>query len=70
MLTSTKSPMILIMRGDNMSPRVARICGSCWRKMRKLRWIGRESEAEKILAVLDVRRRRKASSRQRRANRL
>ena len=38
--------------------------------LRKLRWIGRESEAKKILAVLDVRRRRKASSRQRRANRL
>ena len=37
--------------------------------LRKLRWIGRESEAEKILAVLDVRRRRqKAPSRQRRAN--
>ena len=32
--------------------------------LRKLRWIGRESEAEKILAVLDVRRRRKAPSRQ------
>jgi hypothetical protein len=31
--------------------------------LRKLRWIGRESEAEKILAVLDVRRRRKAPSR-------
>ena len=27
--------------------------------LHKLRWIGRESEAEKILAVLDVRRRRK-----------
>ena len=25
--------------------------------LRKLRWIGKESEAEKILAVLDVRRR-------------
>ena len=37
--------------------------------LRKLRWIGRESEAEKILAVLDVRRRQKAPSRQRRANR-
>jgi hypothetical protein len=36
--------------------------------LRKLRWIGRESEAEKILAVLDVRRRQKAPSRQRRAN--
>jgi hypothetical protein len=34
--------------------------------LRKLRWIGRESEAEKILAVLDVRRRRKAPSRQHR----
>ena len=33
--------------------------------LRKLRWIGR---AEKILAVLDVRRRQKAPSRQRRAN--
>ena len=37
--------------------------------LRKLRWIGRESEAEKILAVLDVRRRRKAPSRKHRANR-
>ena len=33
--------------------------------LRKLRWIGKESEAEKILAVLDVRRRQKAPSRQR-----
>jgi hypothetical protein len=38
--------------------------------LRKLRWIGRESEAEKILAVLDARRRQKASSRRRAANRL
>ena len=39
--------------------------------LRKLRWIGRESEAEKILAVLDVRRRRKPpSNKQRRENRL
>jgi hypothetical protein len=30
--------------------------------LRKLRWIGRESEAEKILAVLDVRRRQKADN--------
>ena len=36
--------------------------------LRKLRWIGKESEAEKILAVLDVRRRQKAPSRQQRAN--
>jgi hypothetical protein len=34
--------------------------------LRKLRWIGRESEAEKILAVLDVIRRRKAVSSKRR----
>jgi hypothetical protein len=38
--------------------------------LRKLRWIGRESEAEKILAVLDIRRWQKAPSRQRPANRL
>jgi hypothetical protein len=39
--------------------------------LRKLRWIGRENEAEKILAVLDLRRRRKAPSRrQRQDNRL
>jgi hypothetical protein len=38
--------------------------------LRKLRWIGRESEAEKILAVLDIRRWQKAPSRQRSANRL
>ena len=30
--------------------------------LRKLRWIGKESEAEKILTVLDLRRRRKAQS--------
>jgi hypothetical protein len=30
--------------------------------LRKLRWIGKETEAEKILAVLDVRRRHKALS--------
>ena len=36
--------------------------------LRKLRWIGKESEAEKILAVLDVRRWHKAPSRQQRAN--
>jgi hypothetical protein len=30
--------------------------------LRKLRWIGRESEAEKILAVLDIRRWQKAPS--------
>ena len=34
--------------------------------LRKLRWIGRESEAEKILAVLDVRRQQKAVSSKRR----
>jgi hypothetical protein len=39
--------------------------------LRKLRWIGRESEAETILAVLDVRRRRKPpSNKQRREDRL
>jgi hypothetical protein len=38
--------------------------------LRKLRWIGRESEAEKILAVLDIRSWQKAPSRQRPANRL
>jgi hypothetical protein len=39
--------------------------------LRKLRWIGKESEAEKILAVLDVRRRRKAPlNKRRRGNRL
>jgi hypothetical protein len=39
--------------------------------LRKLRWIGKEGEAEKILAVLDVKRRRKApSNKQRRGNRL
>jgi len=27
--------------------------------LRKLRWIGKESEAEKILAVLDIRRRQR-----------
>jgi hypothetical protein len=30
--------------------------------LRKLRWIGKESEAKKILTVLDLRRRRKAQS--------
>jgi hypothetical protein len=34
--------------------------------LRKLRWIGRENEAEKILAVLDLRRRRKSPSRRQR----
>ena len=40
--------------------------------LHKLRWIGRESEAEKILAVLDVRRRRRKppSNKQRREDRL
>ena len=39
--------------------------------LRKLRWIGKESEAKKILAVLDVRRRRKPpSNKQRREDRL
>jgi hypothetical protein len=39
--------------------------------LRKLRWIGRENEAEKILAVLDLRRRWKSRSRrQRQDNRL
>ena len=33
--------------------------------LRKLRWIGKESEAEKILAVLDVRRRQTTQSRRR-----
>jgi hypothetical protein len=38
--------------------------------LRKLRWIGKETEAEKILAVLDVGQRHKAlSSKQRRRNR-
>jgi hypothetical protein len=32
--------------------------------LHKLRWMGREREAEEILAVLDVRRRQKASSKQ------
>jgi hypothetical protein len=30
--------------------------------LRKLRWIGKESEVETILTVLDLRRRRKAQS--------
>jgi hypothetical protein len=39
--------------------------------LRKLRWIGKESEAKKIIAVLDVRRRPKPpSNKQRRENRL
>jgi hypothetical protein len=38
--------------------------------LRKLRWIGKESEAEKILAVLDVRRRQTTPSRRRAASRL
>ncbi len=38
--------------------------------LRKLRWIGEESEAEKILAVLDVGRRQKTASSRRPANRL
>jgi hypothetical protein len=39
--------------------------------LRKLRWIGKEGEAEKILAVLDVGRRQTApSSNRRRAYRL
>ena len=37
--------------------------------LRKLRWIGKESEAEKILAVLDVRRRQTTPSRRRPATR-
>ena len=37
--------------------------------LRKLRWIGKESEAEKILAVLDVRRRQTTPSRRRPASR-
>jgi hypothetical protein len=38
--------------------------------LRKLRWIGKESEAEKILAVLDVGRRQNTASSRRPANRL
>ena len=38
--------------------------------LRKLRWIGKEREAERILAVLDVRRRQTTPSRRRPATRL
>ena len=61
------------MRPQNRLPEVATdqfALDRTLKHLRKLRWIGKESEAEKILAVLDVRRRRKAPSRQHRANRL
>ena len=57
------------MDGQNRLPEVATdqfALDRTLKHLRKLRWIGRESEAEKILAVLDVRRQRKAVSSKRR----